>query len=113
MNTTAKLNNGIEMPRLGFGVYQITDLETAQQSVEMAISAGYRLIDTAAVYQNEEAVGAAIKNSSTPRSELFVTSKLWVSDFSYERAKRGIDASLERLGLDYLDLYLHPQQEMK
>lgn len=106
MNTTAKLNNGIEMPRLGFGVYQITDFETAQQSVEMAISAGYRLIDTAAVYQNEEAVGAAIKNSSTPRSELFVTSKLWVSDFSYERAKRGIDASLERLGLDYLDLYL-------
>lgn len=113
MNTTAKLNNGIEMPRLGFGVYQITDLETAQQSVEMAISAGYRLIDTAAVYQNEEAVGAAIKNSSAPRIELFVTSKLWVSDFSYERAKRGIDASLERLGLDYLDLYLHPQQEMK
>ncbi len=101
-----QLNNGVEMPQLGFGVFQVPDLDQCQAAVSAALKAGYRLIDTATAYQNEQAVGAAIKASGIDRQELFVTSKLWVSDFTYERAKRGIDASLERLGLDYLDLYL-------
>lgn len=101
-----KLNNGVNMPTLGFGVYQISDLSEAEKSVTAALSAGYRLIDTATAYQNETAVGAAIHNSEVPREQIFVTSKLWVSDFSYQRAKAGIDASLQRLGLDYMDLYL-------
>ncbi|MTV82148.1 aldo/keto reductase [Secundilactobacillus folii] len=101
-----KLNNGIEMPTLGFGVFQITDLNEAQKSVEAALSTGYRLIDTATAYQNEEAVGKAIRNSGVPRDQIFLTSKLWVSEFSYLGAKQGIDASLQRLGLDYMDLYL-------
>lgn len=104
---TVTLNNGVEMPTLGFGVFQIRDQAEAKQTVLSALETGYRLIDTAAAYQNEEAVGAAIKESSVRREDLFVTSKLWVSDFSYERAKRGIDASLQKLGLDYLDLYLY------
>lgn len=103
---TVKLNNGIEMPTLGFGVFQVPDLDQAEQAVTDALAAGYRLIDTAAAYQNEEAVGAAIKNSSVRREDVFVTSKLWVSDFNYQRAKAGIDTSLQKLGLDYLDLYL-------
>lgn len=103
---TVKLNNDVEMPTLGFGVFQVPDLSQAQQAVTDALDAGYRLIDTAAAYQNEEAVGKAIKNSSVKREDVFVTSKLWVSDFSYDRAKAGIDASLEKLGLDYMDLYL-------
>lgn len=101
-----KLNNGVEMPTLGFGVFQVPDLSQAEKAVSEAIETGYRLVDTAAAYQNEEAVGKAIKNSSVNREDIFVTSKLWVSDFSYEGAKRGIDASLEKLGLDYMDLYL-------
>lgn len=103
---TVKLNNGIEMPTLGFGVFQVPDLSQAEQAVTEAIETGYRLIDTAAAYQNEEAVGKAIKNSSVNRDDIFVTSKLWVSDFNYERAKKGIDTSLQKLGLDYMDLYL-------
>ncbi|KRK22037.1 2,5-diketo-D-gluconic acid reductase [Lactobacillus delbrueckii subsp. delbrueckii DSM 20074 = JCM 1012] len=96
----------MEMPVLGFGVFQVPDLAEAQKAVEEALATGYRLIDTAAAYQNEEAVGKAIKASSVKREDVFVTSKLWVSDFSYKRAKAGIDASLEKLGLDYMDLYL-------
>ncbi|MBB1079211.1 aldo/keto reductase [Limosilactobacillus sp. STM2_1] len=104
--STVKLNNGIEMPTLGFGVFQVPDLNEAEKAVTEAIETGYRLIDTAAAYQNEEAVGKAIKNSSVNRDDIFVTSKLWVSDFNYERAKKGIDTSLQKLGLDYMDLYL-------
>lgn len=100
------LNNGIKMPQLGFGVYQISDAAQCQRAVEDAIEVGYRSIDTAASYGNEDAVGAAIKASGVARSDLFVTTKLWMSDASYEGAKRGFDASLRRLGLDYVDLYL-------
>lgn len=101
-----KLNNGIEMPQLGYGVFQIPDANEAEEAVKNALDVGYRLIDTAMAYQNETAVGKAIKESGTNREDIFVTSKLWVSDFTYERAKKGIDASLQRLGTDYLDLYL-------
>lgn len=100
------LNNGVRMPQLGFGVYQIPDATECQRAVEDALSVGYRLLDTAASYGNEEAVGAAIRASGLPRDEVFVTTKLWMSDVSYEGAKRGFDASLKRLGLDYVDLYL-------
>ena len=100
------LNNGVRMPQLGFGVYQIPDAAGCQRAVEDALSVGYRLLDTAASYGNEEAVGAAIRASGLPRDEVFVTTKLWMSDVSYEGAKRGFDASLKRLGLDYVDLYL-------
>lgn len=94
------------MPILGFGVYQVTNLEECEQSVYEAIQAGYRLIDTAAVYLNEEAVGKAIKKSGVPRNELFITTKLWVQYAGYENAKKGFENSLKRLQLDYLDLYL-------
>ncbi|MGG4201810.1 aldo/keto reductase [Peribacillus frigoritolerans] len=100
------LNNGVEMPILGFGVYQITDPNECEQSVYDAIMAGYRLIDTAAVYQNEEAVGRAIKRSGVPREELFITSKLWIQDTGYESTKKAFARSLEKLQLDYMDLYL-------
>ncbi|WP_057877683.1 aldo/keto reductase [Levilactobacillus paucivorans] len=100
------LKNGVKMPQLGFGVFQVPDLKDCEEAVTNALEVGYRLIDTATAYQNEEAVGRAIKKSGIDRKELFITSKLWVSEFTYERAKAGIDASLERLGLDYLDLYL-------
>lgn len=103
---TIKLNNGVEMPTLGFGVFQVPDLSQAQQAVTEALETGYRLVDTAAAYQNEAAVGNAIKNSSVKREDVFVTSKLWVSDFNCQRAKAGIDTSLQKLGLDYMDLYL-------
>lgn len=101
-----QLNNGVQMPQLGFGVFQMTDLAECEQAVVDAIASGYRLIDTAAAYHNEAAVGWAIKRSGVAREELFITSKLWVSDASYERAKKGIDQSLQNLGVDYLDLYL-------
>lgn len=103
---TITLNNGVPMPQLGFGVFQVPDFNQAKQAVADALKTGYRMIDTAAAYNNEEAVGAAIKESGIPREEIFVTSKLWVSDFTYERAKKGIATSLEKLGLDYIDLYL-------
>ena len=102
-----ELNNGVKMPQLGFGVFQIPDLKECEQAVLDAIDSDYRLIDTAAAYHNEEAVGAAIKKSGVAREKLFITSKLlWVSDASYERAKKGIETSLNKLGLDYIDLYL-------
>jgi 2,5-diketo-D-gluconate reductase A len=103
---TVALNNGREMPILGFGVFQVADLAECERSVVDAIQTGYRLIDTAASYGNEEAVGKAIKRCGVPRQKLFVTTKLWVSDAGYEKAKRAFDRSLKRLGLDYLDLYL-------
>ncbi len=100
------LNNGVEMPVLGFGVYQISDVEECERSVTEALRAGYRLIDTAAAYQNEEAVGRAIKRSDVAREEVFVTTKLWIQDAGYESAKQAFERSLRRLQLDYLDLYL-------
>jgi diketogulonate reductase-like aldo/keto reductase len=98
-------NNGVRMPILGFGVYQMTDAE-CEASVLEALRIGYRLIDTAAIYGNEEAVGRALKASGVPREELFITTKLWVDDATEEGAKRAVAKSLERLQLDYLDLYL-------
>ncbi len=100
------LNNGIQVPKLGFGVYQIRDAAQCEQAVVDAVSVGYRLIDTAASYGNEEAVGRAVKRCGIPREELFLTTKLWISDTSYEGAKAAFHKSLERMGLDYLDLYL-------
>ena len=100
------LNNGVKMPLEGFGVFQVPDAAVCAQAVSDPIAAGYRLIDTAAAYFNEEAVGAAIAKSGVPREELFITTKLWVQDASYEGAKKAIDTSLKKLGLDYLDLYL-------
>jgi len=101
-----KLNNGVEMPVLGFGVFQVTDLAECERSVIDAIDAGYRLIDTAQSYGNEEAVGKAIKKSNVPRSDLFITTKLWIQSSGYEGAKKAFEASLKKLQLDYLDLYL-------
>lgn len=103
---TVKLNNGIEMPILGFGVYQVTDAKECERSVLDAIQTGYRSIDTAAAYMNEEAVGKAIKQSGVQREELFITTKLWVQDTGYENTKEAFEKSLKRLQLDYLDLYL-------
>ncbi|WP_447647174.1 aldo/keto reductase [Microbacterium forte] len=102
---TLTLNNGIEMPQLGYGVFQVPDAETTA-AVAAALDAGYRSIDTAAIYGNEAGVGRAIAESGIPRDELFVTSKAWISDHGYDGALRAYDASLERLGLDHLDLYL-------
>jgi len=106
MTQTVRLSSGIEMPQVGFGVFQIVDEQQCERAVTQALHAGYLSIDTATAYQNEVAVGRAIKNSGIRRESLFVTSKLWVADASYERAKAGIQASLQHLGLDYLDLYL-------
>ena len=103
---TVKLNNGIEMPLEGFGVFQVPDPAVCEQAVLDAIATGYRLIDTAAAYMNEEAVGRAIAKCGVPREELFVTTKLWVQDTSYEGAKQAIETSMKKLGLDYIDLYL-------
>ena len=100
------LNNSVEMPILGFGVFQVTDAEICERSVSEAIQTGYRLIDTAASYLNEEAVGKAIKRSGVAREEFFVTTKLWVQDTGYEKTKKAFQRSLQRLQLDYLDLYL-------
>lgn len=99
------LNNGVRMPILGFGVYQVPAAET-EAAVSAALEAGYRLIDTAAAYQNEEAVGRAIAASGIPRDELFVTTKLWIADAGETRARTAFERSLAKLGLDYLDLYL-------
>jgi 2,5-diketo-D-gluconate reductase A len=99
------LNNGVEMPQLGFGVFQVPDDETAA-AVSAALAAGYRSIDTASIYGNEEGTGRALAGSGIPREELFVTSKLWIDDLGREATLAAFDASLARLGLDYLDLYL-------
>ena len=104
-NRLITLNNGVQMPLLGFGVFQVPD-EQAEQVVTDALAAGYRGIDTAASYGNEEAVGRAIAASGIPRDELFITTKLWIQHTGEETAKREFDKSLRRLGLDYLDLYL-------
>jgi 2,5-diketo-D-gluconate reductase A len=100
------LNNGLQMPIVGYGVFQIADADECQRSVVDAIDAGYRLIDTAASYMNEEAVGKGLRSSGIARDQLFVTSKLWVQQTGYERTQQAIDKSLRRLQLDYLDLYL-------
>jgi 2,5-diketo-D-gluconate reductase A len=100
------LNNGVKMPLVGFGVFQVTDLAECQRGVEDALRVGYRLVDTAASYQNEEAVGKAIRASGLPRNEIFVTTKLWVDDAGYEKTKRAFDRSMKRLGLDVIDLFL-------
>lgn len=100
------LNNGVKMPLEGFGVFQVPDPAVCEKAVLDAIASGYRLIDTAAAYMNEAAVGAAIRKCGVPREELFITTKLWVQDASYEGAKAAFRTSMEKLGLDYLDLYL-------
>ncbi|TKJ92974.1 2,5-diketo-D-gluconic acid reductase [Paenibacillus sp. CFBP13512] len=100
------LNNGVKMPILGYGVYQIPDQAECEQCVLDAISVGYRSIDTAQAYRNEEAVGRAIQKSGVPREELFITTKVWISNAGYEKAKASIDESLRKLQLDYLDLLL-------
>lgn len=100
------LNNGIKMPLEGFGVFQVPDAKQCEQAVLDAIESGYRLIDTAAAYMNEEAVGTAIKKSAIKRDDLFITTKLWVQDASYEGAKKAFETSMKKLGLEYLDLYL-------
>ena len=100
------LNNGVKMPLEGFGVFQVPDPAQCEQAVLDAIESGYRLIDTAAAYMKDKAVGEAIKKCGVPREELFITTKLWVQDATYEGAKKAIQTSLDNLGLDYLDLYL-------
>lgn len=101
-----KLYNGVEMPVLGFGVYQIPGYEEARQAVLTALKTGYRLIDTAQGYMNEQAVGDAIKESGIPREDIFITTKLWIQDFSYDGAIKATELSLKRLGTDYIDLML-------
>lgn len=100
------LNNGVEMPVEGFGVFQIPNLSECEKAVSEALSVGYRLIDTAAAYFNEEAVGKAIAQSGIKREDLFITTKLWIQDAGYDKAKQAFQVSLDKLGLDYLDLYL-------
>lgn len=101
-----ELRNGVRMPLEGFGVYQVPEAAVCEKAVSEALETGYRLIDTATAYFNEEAVGKAIKESNLPREELFITTKLWIQDAGYENARRAFLVSLEKLGLDYLDLYL-------
>ena len=104
------LNNGVTMPPIGYGVFRMTNLEECESAVVQAVKTGYRLIDTAAAYENETAVGKAIKRviaeGIVKREDLFVTTKLWITDTNYEKAKEGFQRSLDRLGLDYVDLYL-------
>ncbi|HEV1948697.1 TPA: aldo/keto reductase [Streptococcus pneumoniae] len=103
---TYQLNNGVEIPVLGFGTFKAKGGEEAYRAVLEALKAGYRHIDTAAIYQNEESVGQAIKDSGVPREEMFVTTKLWNSQQTYEQTRQALEKSIEKLGLDYLDLYL-------
>ncbi|WP_313580381.1 aldo/keto reductase [Chishuiella sp.] len=103
---TVKLNNGVVMPILGLGVYQITDYQECKNTVLDALKIGYRSIDTAAIYKNEEAVGEAIKESGINREDLFITTKLWIKDAGYDSAKKAFELSLKKLQVDYLDLYL-------
>ena len=100
------LNNGVKMPKVGFGVYQVTDQNECRQAVLDAIDVGYRLIDTAQAYGNEEAVGEAIKMSGVDRKDLFITTKVWISNYGYEKAKMSVEQSLKKMQLDYLDLVL-------
>ena len=101
-----RLNNGQQIPSQGFGVFLVDNNGPCEEAVSKALQTGYRLLDTAAAYFNETDVGKAIRKSGIPREEIFVTSKLWMQDYGYEAAKKGIDASLQKLGLDYMDLYL-------
>ena len=101
-----ELNNRVKMPVQGFGVFQIPDATECEKVVTDALAVGYRLIDTASVYGNERAVGTAIRKSGIPREELFITTKAWISEMGYEQTLQAFEASLTRLGLDYLDLYL-------
>ena len=103
---TVTLNNGVEMPMEGFGVFQIPDPDQCRRAVAQALEEGYRLLDTAAAYGNGEAVGEAVRQSGLPREEIFVTTKLWIQDAGYDSAKAAFRTSLDKLGLDYLDLYL-------
>jgi 2,5-diketo-D-gluconate reductase A len=103
---TVTLSNGMNMPILGFGVYQISDLEECERVVDEAIEVGYRSIDTAQAYGNEEAVGNAVRKSGIPREEFFITTKVWISNAGYEKAKASIDESLKKLQTDYIDLLL-------
>ena len=103
---TVTLNNGVRMPLLGFGVFQIADAGECERSVREALGVGYRLIDTASSYGNEEAVGNAIRRSGVPREEIFVTTKLWIQDAGYDSARRAFDRAMQRLQLETLDLYL-------
>ena len=103
---TIKLSNGVEMPQEGFGVFQISDLKICELAVSEAIATGYRLIDTASSYKNEEAVGAAIHKSGLPREDFFVTSKVFINETGYEQTKKAFYKTLDNLGFDYLDLYL-------
>lgn len=100
------LRNGVRMPMEGFGVFQVPEAAVCEKAVHSALAAGYRLIDTAAAYLNEKAVGAAIRKSGVPREEIFVTTKLWIQDYGYESTKKAFQDSLDNLGLDYIDLYL-------
>lgn len=106
INQTIKLNNNVEMPMLGYGVFQISDQTECENCVYEALKAGYRLIDTAAAYMNEEAVGKAIIRSGIDRNEIFVTTKLWIQDAGYENTMKAFETSLNKLGLKYIDLYL-------
>lgn len=106
INSTKTLHNGVEMPRFGLGVYKMTDKEAATEAMMTAIEAGYKAIDTATIYDNEVEVGEAVRNSIVKREDLFITSKVWNTDQGYDETLRAFEASLKRLGFDYLDLYL-------
>lgn len=106
LQTTRKLANGVEMPILGLGVYKMTDRDETLQAITTALDLGYRAIDTAALYYNEEEVGEAIKHSSVPREDIFVTTKVWNSDQGYDNTLRAFETSLKKLDMDYIDLYL-------
>ena len=105
-NGTIELANGVKMPQLGLGVYKMTDPEQTVEAITYAIETGYRAIDTAAIYENERETGEAVRHSGVPREELFITSKVWNTDQGYDETLRAFETSLEKLGLDYLDLYL-------
>ncbi|WP_404802062.1 aldo/keto reductase [Bacillus tianshenii] len=106
LTSTTTLHNGVEMPWFGLGVFKVEEGQEVESSVKMAIQAGYRSIDTAAIYKNEDGVGKAIKEAGVPREELFITTKVWNADQGYESTLAAFDASMEKLGLEYLDLYL-------
>ncbi|MEK5078159.1 aldo/keto reductase [Solibacillus sp. FSL W7-1436] len=106
LQSTKKLTNGVEMPYLGLGVYKMTDRDETLQAIETALDLGYRAIDTAALYYNEEEVGEAIRHSSVPREDIFVTTKVWNSDQGYDNTLRAFETSLKKLDMDYVDLYL-------
>ena len=107
---TVQFNDGNQIPAVGFGVFRIPADGSTYQAVKEALAVGYRHIDTAVAYFNEQEVGQAIKDSGIPREEIFVTSKIWLQDYGYEAATKGLETSLKKLGLDYIDLYLLHQQ---